>query len=449
MQGHAGSELAEIMYIATAPALLLLICQLLCYSKNTRKIKFDYIAIQYFIFVFPLLLQLMGPPSPRAILTSAALLAALFSLFNLQLLRKERSKVPLLALRQALSAHRGSVMLITCISILAVDFHAFPRRFAKAETYGVSLMDAGVGSIIAASAFAAGMKDAAGSEYAGTRSSQQGRRTKRDVVRLAALAGLGLGRALVTAALDYQNHVSEYGIHWNFFMTLAAVRGLTLFLPRVVAGSHLTSGILGVGVLAAHQGLLSLGGVKELVHTDARDSHSFISANKEGIFSLPGYFALHLLGCACGAVLEETAGPSSQLRAGQRRRVAALVAALWTVFFAVSRAVEPVSRRSCNAAYVLWMLALNAQSLALLAAVAAALPGQPLPRLLQAVNDSMLPVFLVANVLTGGVNLVMDTMAVGGWGARGVVGGYMGLVVVAAVVFQRLGGNGRQDKWKR
>jgi hypothetical protein len=32
-----------------------------------------------------------------------------------------------------ISAFRGGLMLYTCIGILAVDFHAFPRRYAKAE----------------------------------------------------------------------------------------------------------------------------------------------------------------------------------------------------------------------------------------------------------------------------------------------------------------------------
>lgn len=40
--------------------------------------------------------------------------------------------------RQFLSLYRASLLLTTAVAILAVDFPAFPRRFAKTETYGIS-----------------------------------------------------------------------------------------------------------------------------------------------------------------------------------------------------------------------------------------------------------------------------------------------------------------------
>ena len=97
-------------------------------------------------------------------------------------------------------------------------------------------MDAGVGSIVVASALATGMRKA------GSTSALRKGSARREAARLATLAVLGVGRAAFIAASGYQVHVGEYGAHWNFFVTLLALRLLALVVPRTVARSARASG---------------------------------------------------------------------------------------------------------------------------------------------------------------------------------------------------------------
>ncbi|OIT35553.1 uncharacterized protein A4A49_35305 [Nicotiana attenuata] len=50
------------------------------------------------------------------------------------------------SLRTNISAYRVSMNLLTSVCILAVDFKIFPRRYAKAETYGTGLVNYYLGS---------------------------------------------------------------------------------------------------------------------------------------------------------------------------------------------------------------------------------------------------------------------------------------------------------------
>jgi glucosaminylphosphatidylinositol acyltransferase len=57
--------------------------------------------------------------------------------------------------RVVISQYRGTILLLTGLTILAVDFGVFPRWMAKTETAGYSVMDLGVGAFVIANSMVA------------------------------------------------------------------------------------------------------------------------------------------------------------------------------------------------------------------------------------------------------------------------------------------------------
>ena len=113
------------------------------------------------------------------------------------------------------SLYRCGLLLSTAIAILGVDFVVFPRRLAKTEEFGVSPMDAGVGGFMFAAALTAPAARRATHQ-------QQQPALLSSVRRQLPVVLLGCARLLAVKWANYQEHVTEYGVHWNFFFTLAA-----------------------------------------------------------------------------------------------------------------------------------------------------------------------------------------------------------------------------------
>lgn len=327
---------------------------------------------------------------------------------------------------------RGAIALQTAFCILGVDFHLFPRANAKTLNYGRSVMDLGVGAVVLAGALTTRRRPRESISVT----------ARRAMVRHAPLVAAGLGRLVAVRATAYHEVHSEYGVHWNFFFTLAAVAAGTPALERAteraVGGqSAAATAVAATVVLALHQTMLSFGGLSAYVRDSPRTS-SFLSANKEGLASLPGYLGLGLAGNAASAWFVQTRYRMSELWLD----VAKLAGA--SVMFGLSAVsadslVEPTSRRLCNLAYVLWVLAQVgcALSFATIGSLLAAISPRPSPHpppILESINRNPLSFFLLSNLLTGACNLSIDTMQQSDAVAAMILATYMTVVCTTAVL---------------
>lgn len=313
-----------------------------------------------------------------------------------------------------MTGYRAAMILSTCVAILAVDFTIFPRRFCKAEEHGTGLMDVGVGSFVFASALVSPQSRAAAPRAESSPRAAAAAPSRAQLLRRSARAAspmlvigtaLGVARYVVIKGVRYQEHVTEYGVHWNFFFTLAAVAVLSAALEVLLpAFSEAATGstrflIAGLCLAGVYQALLSFTGLRDYILNAPRGDNLF-SQNREGICGVPGFLAIFLCGVWVGRALMSPR-PGAEGARTLLRDVGIAAACLWAATLAVNWGVDPVSRRFTNLGYVLWTLAYNVQQLwVLLLLDLAWSPDRvpvPKPGILHGVNSNGLFIFLAVS----------------------------------------------------
>ncbi|GAA6033374.1 hypothetical protein JCM8097_006719 [Rhodosporidiobolus ruineniae] len=433
------------------------------FLANERRDLLKIPLVEFLILVLPLLLALTTF-SARSILlnTFLALLSALCALLPVSFasqssppLSPRLEKKPKHAraasqidlrpfARPFVTSYRAIMMVMTVLGILAVDFPVFPREFAKAETWGTSLMDLGVGSFV----FSLGLVSAL-PLLRGTDSHPYLATIWRSFKKCLPLIVLGLVRVVMVKGVDYPEHVTEYGVHWNFFFTIAL---LPTFGAALVGAFIKRVDLHWVGLLVSvvHQLALNLTSLQTWTLEAARTG--LISQNKEGIVSFVGYLAIYLLGLASGLYILP---PDPSFFAVQNRQIPPTASAETKRQLELKRSkvwktrpgklANLLGSYAANLPYVLWITAFNTSFLFLYLAVHLSIDSIPAfsrhasaaPAIFEAINRNGLVVFLAANLLTGLVNLSVQTMYASDSTAVAVLVLYSGAVVGLAWALRR------------
>lgn len=337
-------------------------------------------------------------------------------------------------------------------------------------------MDVGVGSFVF-SAGLVGARPLLKSKLSGEKLEPLGRRLVKSGRHALPLIVLGFVRLWSVKGLDYAEHVSEYGVHWNFFFTMGFVPPFVAVFQsafQYIPSYEVLAVLLGV----VYQVVLKYTGLTRLILLSGRGN--LLEKNREGVFSFFGYLAIFLAGQGLGmAVLPRGGGstsPSSKdgkakgkVKNGWEARKTLLLKLVawsvgWSTLFMCSIHWKyglnlDVSRRLANLPYVLWIAAFNTTQITAFCLVetmffpavyrgetstTSSSPKTLKEReeeayreatspVLEAYNRNGLFIFLIANLLTGLVNLTVPTLDVSDVQAMGVLVGYAAVVTGVAV----------------
>nr|XP_054764341.1 phosphatidylinositol-glycan biosynthesis class W protein-like isoform X1 [Lytechinus pictus] len=426
LNGTSKGEISLILSINPSSALLRASIQLILCSLGITESLILKILLDFAVLTLPLLLavSLLSDDALYILLTEVIIS---FSLVFMAMHYQSPKHKSLSLSQLGQTPMEGRLPFITnfrvlnnigvAVGILAVDFVMFPRRFAKTETYGTGIMDGGVGAYVLMNAI---VSPEARGQYRRSGSNS----VMKSLTSSIPLLVLGLGRLVSVKGVDYHEHISEYGLYWNFFFTLAATKILCTLI--LLFAPVRWSAVISVSLAVGYQYLLTHRGLEDLVlhGTDLNDSRNgFFNANREGLVSCLGYVAIYFAGVRLGQYLLK---PRKTVSEWLKVLVYLLIAdvVLWITLAQVEAHVGLTSRRLANLPYVIWNVVYCIHVLCsfllidivmviikhhYLAKVPTEKPEQ-LSLLVSAIGRNQLLYFLLANVLTGLVNLSIDTI---------------------------------------
>ena len=396
--------------------------------------------------------------------------------------------------RVTVTIYRGCILLFTIISILGIDFHIYPRRFGKTEITGYSLMDLGAASFVIMAAVSSSSSLSSPSHILTERIHQIPRtnasrhKFHKQLRKMIPLLVMGTLRLLTHKGIEYPEHHSEYGIHWNFFYTLAFLIPITSFIKSYgYTPKNHPNGYVPILIFITYQYVLSYYGLQDfIVHAprtcpvlSTTTTSSFLThivcdmwyANREGIVGCISYTALYLLSeyiadnyfwkynntkqsvdqsSTTGITNNELPVPVWETAKPLWFSVMVLFVC-WQVLVSLPWLPLDVSRRSTNAIFCIWVLFVNLFQLVSIYTVvllsynsiskssnAVSSIKVQSPILLSSMNRNGLYIFIIANLCTGIINLSIDTLTVSNSVAIWILLLYVGTVGSVSLLLDRV-----------
>ena len=319
-----------------------------------------------------------------------------------------------------------NILVSTTIMILAVDFSVFPRRNGKIEHFGLGLMDAGAICFLSINAILSPeirLLKTANSNL----NSIKMKILSKNAYTCSILLVVGLIRLLTIKNLNYQEHVSEYGVHMNFFLLIVLIKLLVMAIA-LIFGQCIFNPAFGFSLICLHEILL-----KQFSDYIQQDGHrkSFLDKNKESFYTLIGYIGFYISCFNLLSLLNDSKQDEQHLNnskclkgesnnATLRMRYNAIFRSLkyaivYFAFYKLSdQFSEQISRRNINMAFTCLMLSIICFTVCfeILWTILFDQYYSNQSKLIikDAYTSNGLIVFLLSNILTGFVNMTTNTM---------------------------------------